>query len=259
MNEVDKFFGDLPSEDKKIAEILEEKKPESIVPEKDKGETEDEGDIRKNRRHRRLEEQLQREKESNIALNERIKVLSETEQFQRTISTDGDTDSRLTEIFGNTDEGKKIAKHFGEILKDATEKVREQTLKDIEDRKSQEIQEQKQYESLIGEKLENLEDQYDIDLTSNSPKAQKARREFLEMVQTLSPKDENGTITDYADFDSTFELYQSKQEKPQSNDRREEIASRSMQRSQGSTQQPLYEGNMNFDRAREQIDKEFNR
>lgn len=258
-SEVDKFFGDLPSEDKKVADVFEDKKPEPKVPEKDEEEglEEDESEVRKNRRHRRLEEQLQKERDSNIALNERIKVLSEVSQFKKSISTDDSIDPRLVEIFGPTDEGKKIAKHLSEILEEKTEIAREKAIQEMEERQSRVIQEQKQYESLIDSELEALEDKHNIDLTSDSPQARKARREFLEMVQNLSPKDEDGTITGYADFDSTFDLYRQTRERPQSNDRQKEIASRSMQRSGGTTGQPQYEGPMSFDRAREQINKQF--
>lgn len=232
MNEVEKFFEELPSEDKKIADVFEEKKEPVVVPEKDKEETEDEGEVRKNRRHRRLEEQLDRERASNIALNEVIKNLSEEKKFKLDSGNDGATDPRLVEVFGSTDEGKKIAKHFGEILEEKTAQAREAAVRELEERQEKVIQEQKQYESVIDSELESLEDKYNIDLTSNAPQANKARREFLEMVQKLSPKDEDGTITEYADFDSTFEIYQqTKQEKSSSNERQKEIASKSMQRS----------------------------
>jgi hypothetical protein len=52
------------------------------------------------------------------------------------------------------------------------------------------------------------------------------------MVQNLSPKDQDGSISDYADFGSTFEMYQAtRKEQKVDNSRQKEVASLSMQRS----------------------------
>lgn len=225
-NEVEKFFNSLPSEDKKEAEIFQQ--PNANTPVTEKKEEEDtEG--RKNRRHRRLEEALQRERDSNIALNERIKVLAEQENYKRE-SREGDVDPRLVRVFGDNDVGKEIARNFSEILSETAEQARSRAIEEIEGRRISEQQEQKEYESLIDSRLESLEDTHNIDLTSDAPKARKARREFLEMVEKLSPKDEEGTITGYADFDATFDQYLKSQDKPDAS-RQKELASISMQRS----------------------------
>ena len=233
-NEIDSFFSGLPSEDKKIADVFDTKVPEEGKVEEVK-ETEEESDVRKNRRHRRLEEQLQRERESNIALNERLKVLAEVD---RTIKeTDGAIDPRLIRVFGTTEEAKEVARHFTDILAETKESAREEALQEMESQQKAQVEEQKSYESLIDLELEALEDQHNVDLTSDAPQARKARREFLEMIQSLSPKDEDGTITGYADFGSTFDIYQSKQTKPD-NTRRKEIASISMEKSSNQGNQP---------------------
>lgn len=225
MNEMDKFFEGLPTQDKKVADVFEEPKKEEEVLEKE-APKEDESEGRKNRRHRRLEEQLARANEMTIQLNERVKVLSEVSQTRQ----EKDLDPRLLETFGDTEAGKKVAKNFAEILREETVRAKEEALKEFEDRQTRAVEEQRQYETLIDSELEALEDEHNVDLTSDAPAARKARREFLEMVQSLSPKDKDGTITGYADFESTFEIYQSRQEKPDVS-RNKEIASRSMQRS----------------------------
>ncbi len=235
MNEIDKFFDGLPKQDVKIEDPLKdtniEKKSETTdnVEKPEKEESDDESPARKNRRHRRIEEQLQKEREANIALTERIKVLAEQDKIVR--ESDGTIDPRLVRVFGTTDEGKEVAKHFSEILAETKQSAREEAIREIEQQRTQQIEEQKQYESFIDNELESLEDEYNVDLTSDAPVARKARREFLEMVQSLSPKDENGTITGYADFGSTFELYKEKHTEKTDTTRRDEIASKSMQKS----------------------------
>lgn len=230
-NEIDKFFGDLPSEDKKVADVFEvpkDKPAEQAVVKEEGGE---EGESHKNRRHRRLEEQLQRERESNIALNERIRTLAEVKAAEK---DSGTLDPRLLRVFGDSDAGKQIAKDFGEILAEETERAKTKALDEFRNEQSQAYQEQKESEAFIDSQLESLEDEHNVDLTSNSPAARKARREFLEMVEKLSPKDEEGNISGYADFESTFDVYQQTLTKEQPT-RQKEIASKSMQRSAPGT------------------------
>lgn len=248
MNEIDKFFSDLPSEDKQVADVFDEKKQPEISEKKpDVVETEDEGDVRKNRRHRRLEEQLQRERESNIALNERVKALAEAREYAAKNVNSSDVDPRLVEVFGNTEVGKEVAKRLEDVLSERDKRTREETLQEIENRQIEAQREQQEYEAFIDSKLESLEDQYNIDLTSSSPRAKRARNEFLGMIEKLSPKDQDGTLLGYADFESTFEIYQGQQNTQDQerttevSNRQKEIASRSMQKSGqnsgGNTQQ----------------------
>lgn len=234
---VDEFFNSLPSEDKKGQDIFEdgkstnaEKKPE---PEKEKEiEPEEVPDEIKNRRHRRLEEKLQAERESNIALAERVKILSEQDKFTKETSID----PRIGKLFDtSTDLGKENAQRLADLLSDYSTKAKEEALREIADKQLEEKEEQKSYENFIDKGLESLEDRYNIDLTSDAPQARKARREFLEMVEKLSPKDDEGSITGYADFDSTYEIYKEKHTEKIDNSRQKEIASRSMQKSNSSS------------------------
>ena len=225
--EVNKFLNNLPTQDQKLVDIFEDKK----VPEEGKKEEEkttDEGDVRKNRRHRRLEEQLQKERESNIALNERLKILAEVENVKPNV----ELDERLIEIFGPTDEAKRIAQHFAQILNETKDNAKEEAIKEFNEQKEILKKEQLGYELLIDKQLELLEDKHNIDLTSDIPSVVKTRQEFLGLIQSLSPKDSDGIIKDYADFNSTFEIYQSIQkDSKKDNIRQKEIASKTMQKS----------------------------
>jgi hypothetical protein len=228
-NEVDKLFSDLPSQDKQEADIFSEKPNiEADIPEKD---TEEEG--KKNRRHRRLEEQLTRERESNIALSERIKALSEAQEFTREFikkDRDEDLDPDLIRVFGESPEGREVARIMEKKMESVISKAEENALRKFQEKLYEEDNEVKQYESLIDSEIESIEDEYNIDLSSGAPTAKKARKEFLDMIVKLSPKDEEGNITNYADFQSTFEVYQSTIQKPDAS-RNKELASRSMQKS----------------------------
>lgn len=236
-NEVDEFFGNLPSEDKQVANVFDENKPTEKateqVPQVESELKPEDGEERKNRRHRRLEEALQRERESNIALNERIKVLAEVGDIGYSKGTQNDVDPDLVRVFGDTDTGKEVARILKNKIDTATQTAEERALQRFKDEQAQTIQEQKQFESFIDSKLETLEDTYNIDLTSDAPAARKSRRELLELVERLSPKDENGSVKDFADFDSAFDILQKTRTQPTSEtvNRQKEIAARSMQKS----------------------------
>lgn len=228
---VDEFFGNLPSEDKKGQDIFDDKKelPKEEAPVKETDPEEVPDDI-KNRQHRRLEVKLQKERESNIALAERVKILSEQDKFAK----DVEIDPRIAKMFDTTEVGKENALRLSEVLHDMSSKAKEQALQEVEQRKQAERQEEKQYNDLIDTQLESIEDEFNVDVTSNAPAARKTRNEFLKMVQDLSPKDESGELTGYADFRTTFQLYKERNVEKVDNSRQKEIASRSMQKSSTS-------------------------
>lgn len=244
MNEIDKFFGELPSEDKKIADVFAQETP--TAPAAIDGtaiSNPEEGEGRKNRRHRRLEEALKKERESNIALNARIQALAEVRNSPRDTES-SNIPAEWVALYGNTPESQKAWQMQERLFDNRAAKIKEETLQEFEQQQVKVQQEQKQFESFIDSQLETLEDEFNVDLTSDAPKARKSRREFLEMVQSLSPKDDNGTITDYADFGSTFEVYQKTnlEKTDETINRKKEIASRSMQRptNNGGEQSPTF-------------------
>lgn len=247
MHEEDKFLEELKGQEPVI---------EPTIPEKEevKDHKEPETPL-ENRQVRRLKQQLQEEREMGIALNERVKVLSEVSK----VSKETEVDPRLVRAFGTSEEGKEVARLFTAVLDEKTAEAREQARKEFESKQSEARQEQKKYESVIDSELESLEDEYKVDLTSDSPKARKTRREFLELVQSLSPKDDEGTITDYADFGTAFKLYQKTQEsKPEAVSRAKELSDRSMTRSNQGTTTEQYKGPTNWAVARQAVNKILN-
>lgn len=227
-NELDKLFNDLKTDSPKFEEKPEEKveeKPE----EKEEVEEVSEQEPRKNRKHRRWEKSLH-DKEMALAVKEaRLQALQEAK-----IST-ADIDPRLLTLYGDNENGRLAAKLTSEILRDTAAQARQEAIREFKEEQSRALAEQKQYESMIDDKLEDLEESFNVDLTSNAPAAKKARREYLEMVQKFSPKDEQGNITSYADFDSVFEMYQSSKKQP-SQSRSKELADRSMTNSSPNSQ-----------------------
>ncbi len=241
-NAVDTFFKDLPSEDKRQADIFDDISSKNPS---DKGvaeETSKEDEPRPNRRTRRLEQAYQRERESNIALTERIKVLTEVDKFNRDagVNESSDVPSDWLRAYGDTPESRLAWQYNERRLLEVRAQAKEDALREVRDAQEQSAAMEREYEQFIDTTLENLEDSYNVDLTSDAPTARKARREFLTLLQSLSPKDDNGIVTDYADFDATWNLYQTQRSAGKSTEtvnRAKDLSDRSMERSSSAAPQ----------------------
>lgn len=239
-NELDEFFDGLPSEDKKetVDDIFKdepEKKPDAPAEGVAEDKPEEGGEPRKNRRHRRLEQQLMQEREA------RIRAEAEADAARRyggsTSSASGEVDPRWLRIYGDTPESRQAWQLQQEIFNDYKEQTKEEAMREVQEQQAEITRQQREHEALIDSELESLEDEFNVDLTSDAPAARKARREFLEMVEKASPKDEDGNVTSYADFAAVYEHYELKRAKGKDNritDRQKELSSRTMNRGNGS-------------------------
>lgn len=229
-SEFAKFFNDLPQEDQQVADIFGEGEQPAAQAGAGATASEQGEEPRKNRRHRRLETQLAAEKEARIAAEARAKALAEVGPRAQ----EENVDERLVRMYGP--EHLEAAKLHMELLRDYGDRAKQEAIKEIEAGQVARASEVQKFEATISGELEGLEDEYDVDLTSDSPAARKARTEFLGLVQKLSPKNEDGSIAAYADFQETWELYQLKAKAPATNQRAKEVAARSMEG--GTTGQP---------------------
>lgn len=236
-NEVDKFFEGLPEAEVKEADVFEkpteatEQVPEVVV--------EKPPVPRENREVRRLRAKMEEKDEMLGAMNERIIELSKG-QTQRNLLP-SEVPPEWIALYGNTPESQAAWKLNEKLLLNFKESATQDAISKFEAKQDQIRQEQKGFESFIDSELENLEEDFNVDLTSNAPAARKNRREFLELVEKLSPKDSEGTITGYADFASTFEIYQQNKgkEKPiETSDKQKELSARTMQKPGSSNPTP---------------------
>ena len=223
-NEFNKFLEEVKGETPKTLEDALDITPEKVeeIPEiKDEGKDEP----RKNRHHRRLEQQLAQEREARIEAETRAKTILEMNVGK---SSD-EVDPLLLQLYGSEERGKEAALLHQKLLETYSQKAREEALRQFEDNQASREREVKQFESFIDSQFEGLEDEYNADFTSNAPAARKARNEMLELLERISPKDDNGNITEYADMDGVYEMWKLKSEKGKEgvSDRQKELASRS--------------------------------
>lgn len=228
---VQDFFNNLPTEDKAEADIFgtQETKEATTVENTETQTTEPEkaAQPRPNRRERRESKQLQWEREQRIAAEARAKAFEEA----RSTANNEQVDERLVRLYGA--DNVEAAKLHQALLNDMRTAAEESAYQRIHDEQEAQRKQEKEFESFIDDELGNIEEDFGVDVTSDAPAARKARREFLELVQKISPKDDQGNITAYADFGSTWELYQANRPQPtQTNDRAKEVAARTMEKTQ---------------------------
>jgi len=138
----------------------------------------------------------------------------------------------LTRLIGNdTPEKLSMIKEFKEILTEGTQKAKAEALAEIEARQKAESEADLQAERELENAFDNIEETFDVDITSNSPLAKKTRQEFVSFVEKIAPKDRNGDIIDYPDMTSAWETFSEIKKSTSVPSRAKELASRSMARS----------------------------
>lgn len=219
------FLGDIPVlENQNVDDIFAKPVIETTeVPTKDE-------EVHKNRQHRRLESRLQEEREANIALNARLQALSEAQKFATDI--EGSIDESLLRLYGDNDTGRQAAKITQNLLNRTRDEATHAALEKFQETQQQEANEIAEQHGVLDGMLEELEDEFNVDLTSNTAEAKRARIGFFATLERVSPKDKEGNVKDYADPIATWEFYQS-QNKPDNN-RAKDLGSRSMVKSGAS-------------------------
>ncbi|MDE2015917.1 MAG: hypothetical protein KGI72_05340 [Patescibacteria group bacterium] len=180
----------------------------------------------KNRRDRRIEERLRKERETNIALNERLRTLSESREARDKDETGYSTIDR---IWGNeTPEAREAAEILRKNLEAAEERAYKRAITDFETKQREEREALAKEEDNVQQMLDDVEDSYPAADFSN----REIRRGFLTLLEKVSPKDGSGNVSEYADPYTVWELYDSQRAKAQS--KAKEYANRGMTRSEGA-------------------------
>lgn len=232
MSEQTEFLKDLEVTEEDVLEQpleTEETGEKPIEAEESKESQETEMKL-KTRRERRLSEKLQAEREANIDLNARLQTISEA---KKAVGEEADYLKKVERIYGNnTPEAKEATEILKEVLRDVHQSARrealEESLQKFNEQRDSEAKETAKEEQNLEEMLENLEDEHNADFSDTN-----TRKGFLTLLERLSPKDKDGNIVEYADPETTWEIYESRNQK---SNRAKELSSRSMTRS--GTSQP---------------------
>lgn len=176
---------------------------------------------------------------------------SATETFQKETQEQSDEISEvLTRIIGNDTPEKLLAiKDFKKVLSGLEEKGAQKALAQLQERAHEEQQAEREAQNELAEGFENIENTFNVDLTSE--KSKEERSKFVDFIKAIAPKDSEGQVTEFPDLTESYRLFK-QTNKPESNNRAKELASRGMQRSgEASTA-------TNTDKSWSSVEKFFN-
>ena len=220
-NEVDDFLGSMNEENQ---EFIDNRNPlDDVI---DDTEAKDVQQVKEEKSvpfHK--DPKVQRFIEKEIA--KRLEKVNEVDTFKRQV--DEDEDDYYVRLIGN-DTPEKVA-----MIREAKAREEKQ-LQLAEERafnrlsKAQQdaIEAKRQADEQLTNAIEDIEETFNVDLTSKDPVAKKTRVDFMKFVEKIAPKNRNGEISEYPDMVSAFETWKDMRRSTQTTTRAKDIASRSM-------------------------------
>lgn len=174
------------------------------------------------------------EKQVKKALESRAPTAEES--FKKEIADVKVPDSLVNLIGNDTPEKQKALKDFAETLSNLKGEARKEFMDEMKAQEQQKVAaDQKAQEELKGY-FDEIEEEYNVDLSGNSAAAKQLRSQFIEYVRKIAPKDENGEVKVFPDLVASFEEFQEKNKRPAS--RAKELASRGLTRSGDTSNAP---------------------
>ncbi len=181
----------------------------------------------RNRREKRLMEKLQSERETAIALAAKLDAIT---QAQQTRTESSDWENTIEKIYGNsTPELREATELLKTAVKGAKEEAKREAIAEYQRIRQEEQAVVSKAEQRIDSMLEEIEDEYNTDLSSGAH-----RTEFLKLIEKMSPKDSEGNIVEYADHHAVWEIYQEKVNRNKPVNPAKDIVARGMTQSAGA-------------------------
>lgn len=172
------------------------------------------------------------EKQIEKALKDRPTV---EQTFRKEVDNETSLPQSFVKLVGNdTDEKKQVLKDLSDFFGTLKGEARKEFLQDLEKQQQQQVEEDNAAIAELDEAFENIEENYGVDLSSNTTSAQQFRAQFIEYVRKIAPKNKAGEVTSFPDMDSAFETFQEQQKRPSAS-RAKVLASRGLTRSADST------------------------
>lgn len=239
-NEVDDFLTQVSGDDKKDDNfVLDEKDPLSDKSEKIEDKSDEGSDEDKEEKplpfHKDPKVLRFIEKEVSKRLADKS---SDIENAPSKEDEEDELSNVLVELVGNdTPEKVAIVKKLQKQLTNLEEKGAQRAIAELRKQEQAELEAEEESFNQLVESFDAVEEEFGVDITSNSALARKQRSDFVDFIKKISPKDENGDIVQYPDIPEAFKLFQSTQ-KPADNKRAKDIADRSMKRSSDTSSAP---------------------
>lgn len=171
-----------------------------------------------------IEKELDRRLKDYVVTEEKPKPQGE-EEFKDVM------DSLTTAIGNDTPEKVSALNAFQKALTGLDKRASEKAIAHLEEIQQREVRADKEAEQELETAFENIEETFDVDITSNNASAKKTRQDFVAFIEKIAPKDRNGDILDYPDMQSAWETFTEIKKSNPTPNRAKDLASRGMARS----------------------------
>lgn len=246
-NELDSFLEGIDNEPK---DVLEEKIEDPFKQEEVKDEVEEEEKPLPFHKDPKVQKFIDKEISKRMA-----EKPTETERFVKEATTTDEQDeilASLTEIVGN-DTPQKVAavNRLRKALASEKQQSVDEAIQKLQTISQQEQEAESRVEQEAEEELdqgfESIQDQFGVDLYA--PANKKTKDDFIDFVIRVAPKDKNGEVVEYPDFQETYKLFKDTRK---TNSRAKELSNRSMTRSNEASSVPA-----TGDKSWKAVDKMF--
>ena len=150
-----------------------------------------------------------------------------------------DNDDFYIRLIGNdTPEKLAMIREYKEREQRLIDQAEERSFNRISSEKQREIEAERQADEQLANAIDDIEDTYNIDLTSKDPVARKNRVDFMNFVEKIAPKNKDGEITEFPDMLSAYETFQEMKASAKAPSRAKDLASRSMARPGSTVEKP---------------------
>lgn len=158
------------------------------------------------------------------------KIPSAEQNFKKDVEDINLPDSFVALVGNDTPEKQKVLKDLSSYFGTLKGEARQEFLAEMKQQEEAKIQADAKAQEDLSNYLDEIEENYGVDLTSNTSSAKQLRAQFIDHVRKVAPKDENGEVAMFPDMLGAFEDFQEKNKRSPAT-RAKELASRGMTRS----------------------------
>lgn len=226
-NELEEFLKSTQKDNQPV-DILEQPldglPPKDVIPAKEDEEPKNRAERRASTR--RWERELQEKERDLIAREARAAAIAELQGK----AAPSEVPVEWLQMYGDKPETREAWRLQEGIFEKRFESFRDQIKQDLVKEQETARMEDRQAEEELEDIIDSVEESYNVDLSSNSAAAKKARSQFLDSLLAVSPKDASGEVgAAYGDPNAAYELYELKRAQvAPSAQRNKDLASRSI-------------------------------
>lgn len=161
---------------------------------------------------------------------------SSERQFRKEVTEELNLPSSFIKLVGNdTEEKREVLKDLSNYFGTLKGEARKEFLDEMKQQQEAVVAQDRKAQEELDTYFEEIEETYNVDLSSNSATAKKQRAEFIDFVREIAPKNEEGEVAQFPDLVRAFKVFQDNTKRPATQSRAKELASRGLTRSTETT------------------------